>query len=504
MADKLLMPLCVAIPLGMGFFIAAAARQLPRLADLLANLTTLSLVIISFLLLGRQDVLWVGGWMRGATGSPLGIALVLDGLSAFMVVVIAIVSFAATLFSVRYMDLYTARAKYYALFLIMVAGMNGAVLTGDMFNLYVFLEIAAVSSYALVGFGCEQDELEASFKYLVLGSVASCFVLLAIALIYSISGTLNMAYLARKIEEIRQAGGSASVVTFAVVLFMAGLGLKAALVPFHAWLPDAHPSAPAPISAMLSGVLIKAIGVCALIRIVFNVFGFTQELSYALMLLGTLSMVVGVMLAIGQWDFKRLLAYHSISQIGYVILGIGLGTPLGILGGLFHLANHAVFKSLLFLNAGAVEYATGTRQMEEMGGLRKKMPITGNTCLIASMSIAGIPPFNGFFSKLIIIFACVQAGRYGFAAWAVFVSIITLASFMKVQKYVFFGELKERWNKVREVPFFMTAAMILLAVLCLAMSCLVLPGLREGFLDPAQRALHAGLEYGKFVLSACM
>jgi len=173
------------------------------------------------------------------------------------------------------------------------------------------------------------------------------------------------------------------------------------------------------------------------------------------MFLGALSMIVGVFLAVGQWDFKRLLAYHSISQIGYVILGIGLATPLGIFGGLFHLFNHSVFKSLLFLNSGAVDYSTGTRDLREMGGLRERMPVTAATNLVASVSIAGVPPFNGFFSKLIIILACIQAGHIGYAFWAVFASILTLASFMKITKYAFAGTLKEKWNTIKEVPIFM-------------------------------------------------
>jgi len=215
--------------------------------------------------------------------------------------------------------------------------------------------------------------------------------------------------------------------------------------------------------------------------------------------LGTLSMVVGVFLAIGQWDFKRLLAYHSISQIGYVMLGIGLGTPLGVLGGLFHLANHAAFKSLLFLNAGAVQYRSGTRRLDRMGGLRNRMPLTAWTCLVSSMSIAGVPPLNGFFSKLIIIVACAKAGRYGFALWAVLVSVMTLASFMKVQKYAFFGPLREKWRTLREVPALMAAAMLILAILCVSMSGLVLPQVRKPFLDRAVKVLLRGKEYAAWV-----
>lgn len=487
-----LIPLIVALPLGLAFIFPLMPKKKIRLSDTLAIVGAAVLLILTLLTIGKTDVYKIGGWIP-----PIGINLVLDGLSSFMLIVVAVVSFAALLFSTRYMDTYTQRPKYYCLFMLMIAGMNGAILTGDMFNLYVFLEIAALASYALVAFGCQHEELEASFKYGVLGSIASSFVLLGIALLYSQFGTVNMAHLAQKMA----AGAPAnSIPAFCLMLFIAGLGLKAALVPFHAWLPDAHPSAPAPISAMLSGVLIKAIGVYALVRIVFNVYGFNPSLSYAFMVLGTLSMVIGVFMAIGQWDYKRLLAYHSISQIGYVILGIGLGTPLGILGGMFHLANHAVFKSLLFLTAGAVEHNTGTRLLDKMGGLNKRMPTTGATSLVASMSIAGIPPFNGFFSKLIIIAACIQAGRYGFAAWAVVVSIMTLASFMKVQKYGFFGKLKEQFAKLREVPAAMQAAMIFLAVLCLAMSLMVIPSVRGRLLEPANEVIQSGLKYSEAIL----
>jgi multicomponent Na+:H+ antiporter subunit D len=282
-------------------------------------------------------------------------------------------------------------------------------------------------------------------------------------------------------------------------LFIVGFGMKSALVPFHAWLPDAHPSAPAPISAMLSGVLIKALGVYALVRIFFNVIGITPQLYYILMVLGALSMLIGVLLAIGQWDFKRLLAYHSISQIGYVVLGIGLGNPLGVTGGLFHLFNHALFKSLLFLNAGAVEYTLGTRRLEEMGGLHKKMPVTANTSLAASMSIAGIPPFNGFWSKLLIIVACIQAGRIWFALAAIIASLLTLASFMKVQKYAFFEGLKEKYQGVRETPWQMGAAMIALALLCFA-GGIFFTWLLKFIIEPAVIAVASGLGYSRLVL----
>ena len=211
-------------------------------------------------------------------------------------------------------------------------------------------------------------------------------------------------------------------------------------------------------------------------------------------------MMVGVLLAIGQWDLKRLLAYHSISQIGYVVLGIGLGTPLGILGGMFHLFNHSVFKALLFLNSGAVEYATGTRDLKAMGGLAKKMPVTGTTGFVASMSIAGIPPFNGFWSKLIIIMAAVEAGHLGYALCAVIASILTLASFTKVMKYAFFGEPRPCWQGVREVPGFMQGSMMALALICVLSGVLLMPGLREAFLDAATAIFIDGTRYAEVIL----
>lgn len=218
--------------------------------------------------------------------------------------------------------------------------------------------------------------------------------------------------------------------------------------------------------------------------------------------LGCISMLVGVLLALYQWDYKRLLAYHSISQVGYIVLSLGLGTPLGILGGLFHLINHSIFKSLLFLTSGAVEYATGTRDLQKMGGLRQKMPVTAMGAFVASMSIAGVPPFNGFWSKLVIIIACIQAGRYWVAAMAVLGSLLTLSSFLKVQKYAFFGELKPEHADVKEVPVSMQIAMVFLAVLCVLSGLLILPSVKGFLLEPAVHVVTRGLDYGRIVMEA--
>ncbi len=499
MNSEHLLPLFTALPLGAAFLIPVAGLVNKRLAGFIAVLTAGLLVLLSFGRIGAGTVVYnMGGWQP-----PFGINLVGDSLTTFFQLVINIIAFLVTVYSIAYMERYTAKVKYFCLFMLMVAGMNGVVATGDMFNMFVFLEIAAISSYALVAFGIEHEELEASFKYLVLGSVASSFILFGIALLYSITGTLNLA----DIAQVLKTGHSGLMVKFISGLFIMGFGLKASLMPFHAWLPDAHPSAPAPISAMLSGLLIKALGVYCLIRIFFNIFGFEPAYSTVFIALGMLSMVGGALLAIGQNDFKRLLAYSSISQMGYIIFGIGLGTPLGVLGGLFHLLNHAFFKSLLFLCSGAIEYATGTRDLNKLGGLWKKMPVTSATCSIASMSISGIPPLGGFFSKLIIIIAAVEAYdtlgpvAYFLAAVTVLVSFLTLVYFVKLQKKALFGPLPEKLNTIREVPVAMWSVLVILAVFCIALGA-ASPWFIEVFVESARDVLFDNSTYISNVLGS--
>lgn len=484
-----IIPLFVAIPLAGAFLISLFGRRIKKLPDALGVLIALGLCALSIWSVRLSNTYTTINYSVGSWVPPIGIGMVLDGLSAFMLVVVNLVAFCITIYSVNYMEKFTAKWKFYTLFFLMLGGMNGVIVTGDMFNLFVFLEIGAVASYALVAFGTERHELEAAFKYAIMGTVGSLFILLGIALLYGYTSTLNMMDMAAVLIE----KGTGNIILMVSILFLMGFGLKAALVPFHAWLPDAHPSAPAPISAMLSGVLIKSLGVYALCRIFYNVIGLSQAIASILLILGTISMVVGGLLALGQWDLKRLLAYSSISQIGYIVLGLGLATPLGILGGLFHLFNHSIFKSLLFLNSGAVEYATGTRDLQKMGGLMQKMPLTGATTLSGSMAIAGIPPFNGFWSKLIIIIAAVEAGRYGYAFWAVLISILTLAMYMKVMKYAFFGNLKETLIGVKEVPRFMKLSMAVLAIICVVGGILFISTINEVFLQKASNVLLGGV-----------
>ena len=504
--------LFVIIPLGSAFLIPIIGKFVPHFqkAISLLSLLFLCILILNYLFSGNtQSIVYkVAGW-EAVENVPVGIYLVLDGLSAFLLLIINSLGFLVVIYSFSYMRKYTAENNFYTLLCLMIAGMNGVVLTGDLFNLYVFLEIAVIASYALVAFGIEKNELEASFKYQVLGGIASLLILLGISLLYWQTKTLNIA----DISNVISAHSNNKTTIFIQIILITGFGLKGAMIPFHAWLPDAHSSAPSPISSMLSGVLIKAIGIYAIIRLFFNMFYITYEIALIITVIGTLSMVIGALLSIGQWDLKRLLAYSSISQMGYVVIGIGMGmliilnkgdkmvASMAIAGGLFHLINHAVFKGLLFLNAGAIEYTIGTRNLKQMGGLAKDMPVTSATSLSASLAISGIPPFNGFFSKLLIIIAAIKGQYYLLAALAVFVSIVTLAIFLKFQRYAFFNKIKYTGSAlVKEVPFTMAFSMVVMGILCLALSLLIFPGIRELILSPAVEVLMETTEYsGKII-----
>ncbi len=473
----MILPFLIIIPLLAAFLISLISGEKDNWAIVLSILAVISLLVLSlfsFFTTGKDTFVYeMSGWKI-----PLTICLVQDALSTFMLVIVNLIALTSLMFSVSYIRHYAGPWKYYALFMLLITGMNGVIATGDIFNLFVFMEIALFAAYALVAFGAKAEEYEAAFKYAVMGSISSTLILLGIGILYAATSNLTMANIAEVLPT-----KDPRISLWVAAIFLTGFGLKSAIMPFHAWLPDAHSSAPAPISSMLSGVLIKALGIYAIIRIFFNVLGAPQAFLTIFMVMGSISIIVASYLALGQWDLKRLLAYSSISQIGFILLGLGIGTKLAILGALFHILNHAVFKSLLFYNAGAVEMAVGTRDLRQMGNLKKAMPVTSWTSMIASLSVSGLPPFNGFFSKLIIIIAAVQSQNIIYAIVAVIGSLLTLAYFMKVQRYGFHGNNVIQELKAAISPG-MKSAMIILAVLCIVTSILIIPGIREVTLDP--------------------
>ncbi|MBN1482941.1 NADH/ubiquinone/plastoquinone (complex I) [candidate division KSB1 bacterium] len=488
----MMLPLFIIIPLIAAFLITLIAGKKDVwgiVLSVVASAAMLILAVISFLNVNGETIIYeMGNWKM-----PFGIALVLDSLSGYMLIIVNLVALTAIIYSIQYIRHLGQDFKYYALFMLMLTGMNGVILTGDIFNLYVFMEIALFAAFALVAYGCRAEEYEAAFKYAVMGSVSSIFILIGIGVLYSATSTLTMARIAQTVPNL-----SPQIILWVGGLFLAGFGLKAAAMPFHAWLPDAHSSAPAPISSMLSGVLIKVLGIYTITRIFFNVLDAPAVFLTIFIVIGTISILISGFLAIIQWDFKRLLAYSSISQIGYILLGIGLATPLGILGAVFHLFNHAIFKSLLFYDAGSVELALGTRDLQKLGKLGKLLPVTSGTSIIASLAISGIPPFNGFFSKLIIIIAAIAAGQPVLALLAILGSILTLAAVMKIQCY---GLRQDVDVEPREkIGLGMNIAMISLAIICIVGGLLVAPGIREVALDPVVNVILEKAEYVQTVL----
>jgi len=412
---------------------------------------------------------WMGNWSP-VGGYAIGIGYEIDALNLFFALMVVTTFFLAAIYSIRYMERDHHLGHYYTLFLMLSGSVLGLVFTGDVFNMFVMIEIMTFASVALTSFrSANKVSAEAGFKYLVVGSIGSSFTLLGIVMLYAQCHTLNMAQLSSVLSTGLNPG---TVMAFALMFI--GLGVKSYIVPFHAPAADAYTAAPTSISMVFSGMVNKA-GVYGMIRLVYVIFQAMDLPAMQLMLttLGTITMFIGVTMALAQHDFKRLLAFHSISQIGYVMTAAGLGTALGLTGALFHAMNHTLFKGLLFLCAGSVLYAAGSTDLDELGGLSKKMPKTTICFLIGAFSISGLPPFNGFASKWTIYQAiygkAVETGNFAYAfatIVALLVSVMTLASFIKVAQAIFFDQLTPSCKNVKEAPNFMLIPMYIMSALC--------------------------------------
>ncbi len=470
--------LFVALPLVAAFLIPLLEKTIRKAGEMLALLVPLFLtgyaVVLRFEKLPKTVA--VGGWKP-----PFGIVVAVDSLSVMMLLLINLVVLLSTFYSLTYMKRYTARWKFDTLLMLMLAGMNGILITGDLFNMFVFFEIAAISSYALVAFGTESEELEASFKYMVMGALASAAFLLAIGILYSKTSTLNLADIAARVKE----EGLSPSVKLALALMLGAFSVKAAAVPFHAWLPDAHPSAPAPISAILSGIFIKTLGLYAIMRIFYNVFGLPPLFGRIILWLGLLSIVAGGLSAFAQKDLKRLLAYSSISQIGFVLVGLGIANRMALAGALIHLFAHGLGKASLFLTSGSLEFRLGTRDMNNYGGLSRFMPYSAFSFTTSALSVAGVPPMLGFFGKLFIVIGALQAGDLALAIAVVVLSLLTLGYMLKADRKTFFSSGN---IQTREAPFCMVVSAVLLSCL-LIIAGLTIYFLMEGLFLPAADVL---------------
>ncbi|MGA2765185.1 MAG: proton-conducting transporter membrane subunit [Spirochaetia bacterium] len=392
----------------------------------------------------------------------IGFDLSLDNLSVLMLLSAGLAGMASLLAAGPGLSQRRERFLFANLVLVALIGINGISLVRDLFSLYVFIEVTAVATFILVTIRHGVDAFEGAWKYLILSAVASVLMLSSIALYLLVEGEASL-------EAVRHSLASPGPIPWiAAALFLCGLFIKGGLVPFHGWLADAYSAAPAPASIFMAGIVTKASGVFALMRLAYSVFGDALPARWIFLVVGAVTLVVGAFLALGQSDMKRMLAYSSVSQIGYIVLALGGSAQLGIIAAALHFFNHAVSKSQLFANAEALETQLGTVSMDRMGGLGARMPVTAGTSAVASLSIAGLPPLAGFWSKLLIVIALWQVGQYAFAGIAVLTSLVTLGYFLSLQRRVFFGKVLPEWASVREAGPRLLAPALALSLITVA------------------------------------
>ncbi len=410
--------------------------------------------VLGFLLLGRIPSDGYLSYHLGGWEPPHGIEIRVDYVGLFLMLAICGITLLALVFSRHYISKEVSRGRrtaYFVLFLLMSGAMLGFAATGDIFNLFVFMEILALSSYALVAITGNRNAVRAAFKYVLMGAPSSIMVLLAIGFLYSATGSLNMADLAQRIAE----SGYTEVLTVSYILFVIGFGVKAALFPLHMWLPDAHSIAPSPISALLSGLLVE-VSAFALLRITFSVFprgaadliGGTAD---AVGVAAAAAVLYGGIMAILQKDLKMMIAYSTISHIGYIFLGLTAFTAEGLTGAVYHMLDHGLAKACLFLCAGNFIYVKGYRRIEELKGAWRQMPWTCFAFALASISVIGIPPTAGFISKWYLILGNVRGEKWLYACVLLIGSILAAVYCFRVIYYMFFqagreGAWEDSWN----------------------------------------------------------
>ena len=483
--------LLIAVPLGLAFaiplfalFWKAGIKYIPPVA-LAFNL------VVSLLLLPRvlenSVIVFIGGWQP-----PFCINLVAGPVGVLFSTIIALVGLLVSVYALDYIK-EGATEKYHMLYLLLLTGATGVVLTGDIFNLFVFFEILCISSYGLVAYLRDKASIESAVKYLIQGAVGSSLLLIGIGLLYGLFGTLNMADIAQSIRSV-----SPVSVFVPMVLIVAGLGIEAAIFPLNAWLPDAHSSAPSSISAILSGIAIE-VGLYAVVRVIFTIFGAQSFLPF-LALLGILTLLVGEMCAFCQNNIKRMLAYSSIGQIGLILFALALSTSYGVTGGLFQLVNHTLSKALLFLAVGYMIYRAGSKEISALEGMGKKMPLTCLAFTIGAFSLVGLPPFVGFPSKFLVVRAALATKETYFIVllgFAMLGTVIEGAYFFRIIQVLYFKGEKSNPGR-EEAPVAALIPMFVFMVLIVVIG--IYPKLVTDVLNSAASELLNRLDYIRSVL----
>jgi multicomponent Na+:H+ antiporter subunit D len=470
----------LALPVLIPLFTAAAclvawrSRRTQRWLGLLGSvlhLASASVILWSVSADGIQ-VLRVGGWP-----SPFGVVFVADLFSAIMVVLGGLIGLSVAVYSLSSMDAPRESFGYYFLLQVLLAGVSGAFLTGDIFNLYVWFEVMLISSFVLMCLGGEPAQMEGSLKYVSLNLFSSAIFLAGAGILYGITGTLNFADLSVKLAGHSDPG----LVTAVSMLFLVAFGIKAAVFPLFFWLPASYHTPPVAISAIFAGLLTK-VGVYALIR-VFSLLFTDPGVHEFILILSGLTMITGVLGAIAQNEIRRILSFHIVSQIGYMIMGLGIFTPLALAGSVFYIAHHIIVKTNLFLIAGMIHRMRNTYDLKSLGGLYRTAPWLGVLFLIPALSLAGIPPFSGFFSKLILAKAGFEDGHFWIVAISFLCGMLTIISMMKIWNEAFWKPSVAAITAPLKCPFYMVLPVVALSVMTIVI------GLAGGpFFDIAMRA----------------
>jgi multicomponent Na+:H+ antiporter subunit D len=428
----------------------------------------ISLLIINLVLNEGIQVTQIGNWP-----APYGITIVADLFSAIMLVLSGIIALVISIYTVTGLSGDYHKGSFYPLMAVLLMGVNGAFVTGDVFNLYVWFEVMILASFVLLTMGGTRKQMYGGMKYMTMNLVSSMIFLAGIGVLYGQAGTLNMADLAVKVRE----AGPSSMLSVSAMLFFVAFGIKAALFPFFFWLPASYYTPPVVITALFSGLMTK-VGMYSMIRFFTLIFVHEQEFWQPLILtVGGLTMVIGVLTAASQYDIRRILSFHIISQIGYMVMGLGLYTVAGVAGAIYFVAHNIITKTNTFLAAGIVNHIKGTFDLKALGGLYKSYPFIALLMFIPAMGLAGIPPLSGFFGKLLLIIAGIESEQYLITGVAVWVSLITLFSMIKIWNEGFWKKQPEKVavTKGARVPFTMVLPVIILALLTIIMGVFAEP-----------------------------
>ena len=437
----------------------AALLNRPRLSWAVAVAATLWALYAALELLSQTMATGAIHYELGGWTAPYGIEYVVDAANAWVVVIVALIGALVTPYARKSVEQEITEDRiplFYAAFILCLTGLLGIAVTGDVFNVFVFLEISSLSAYALIALGNDRRALTASFQYLIMGSVGATFIVIGIGLMYVMTGTLNMADLADRLPEV----ASSRTIPVAFTFLTVGITLKLALFPLHLWLPNAYTYAPSAVTAFIASTATK-VAVYLLLRFFFTIFGATfsfdvMQLDRILMPLALIAIVTMSLVAIYQENVKRLLAYSSVAQIGYMVLGISFASVLGLTAGILHLFNHALMKGALFMSMGCIMYRVGSVRLEQMNGLGRAMPWTMAAFVVGGLSLIGVPLTVGFVSKWYLVQAALEQGMWPVAGVVLLGSLLALMYVWKVVEVAYFREVDPELG-ISEAPLSLLA-----------------------------------------------